>query len=320
MKRKNIFEKMKTVVCFLIVLPAMFLLSCEEVKDWHDPTDSVPPGTLSNVTVKNINGGAWIYYSLPADNDLLGVKAEYAFEEGEELRNVFSSAFNDSILVEGYANTDEHTVTLYVIDKSLNESEPVPATVKPLIPPVEQVRQSLRLHSTFGGIYSEWENEIEKDLAIALYIKDSIGEFVLHDTYYTKARNGNYTFRNMKSEDLNLRIEIRDKWEHYATPVDTVIKPLFEEEIYGRNPVTQANIWQRFGYDDRTCLYRGDISETEGNKDLWMLYDGAVFQNSSWFHTKNNYLSHYVSWSDNEYHVKPIYLTIDMVRKASYSR
>jgi hypothetical protein len=319
MKRKNIFEKLKPIVCFLIGLSVMFLWSCEEIKDWHDPTDSVPPGTLSNVTVKNINGGAWIYYSLPSDNDLLGVKAEYAFEEGEEIRNVFSSAFNDSILIEGYANTNEHPVNLYVMDKSLNESEPVPATIKPLTPPVEQVRQSLRLYPTYGGIYSEWENELEKDLAVALYIKDSIGDFILHDTYYTKVRNGNYTFRNMKSEDLDIRVEIRDKWEHYATPVDTVMKPLFEEEIYGRDPVTTANIWQWFGYDDRTCLYRGDISAlAESGRDFWRLYDGVAFQNSTWWSNTGSDLSHYTP--DQQGPVWPFYFTIDMGRKASYSR
>jgi hypothetical protein len=53
---------MKRIYFFLMIIPVMFLWSCEQVKDWHDATDSVPPGTVSNVTVKNVNGGAWIYY------------------------------------------------------------------------------------------------------------------------------------------------------------------------------------------------------------------------------------------------------------------
>jgi hypothetical protein len=318
MKRKNIFE-MKTIVCFLIVLPTIFLLSCEEVKDWSNPTDNVPPGILSNVTVKNISGGAWIYYSLPSDNDLLGVRAEYAFEESEELRSVFSSAFNDSILIEGYANTNEHSVSLYVIDKSRNESEPVPATIKPLTPPVEMVRQSLKLYTTFGGIYLEWINEYENDVAISVYLKDSIGDFVLHDAYYTKTIDGKYTFRNMKNIAQDIRIEVRDKWEHYATPLDTVMTPLFEEEIYGRDPVTNANIWQWFGYDDKTGLYRGDVSYLESASQVFRnIHDGAAFQNSTWWAIANNFLSNFTP--DYQNMVLPAYFTIDMGKKAAYSR
>jgi hypothetical protein len=310
MRQINVFKQMKKITCFLIGMFAMFLWSCEEVKDWHDPTDSVPPGALSNVTVKNINGGAWIYYSLPSDNDLLGVRAEYAFEEGEEIRSVFSSAFNDSILIEGYVSTNEHPVTLYVIDKSRNESLPVQTTIKPEVPPVELIRNSMKLYTTFGGIYSEWTNESETDVAIGVYIKDSIGDYVLHDIYYTKAINGTYTFRNMISEEQDFRVEIRDKWEHYATPLDTVMKPLFEEEIYGRDPVTLVGIWQRFGANDGTCIYRGDISRAniESGRDFWLIYDGVTFQNSTWW----------VSASDYPYF--PYYFTIDMGRKASYSR
>jgi hypothetical protein len=318
MRCKNIFE-MKTVLCFLIVLPAIFLLSCEEVKDWHDPTDSVPPGILSNVTVKNISGGAWIYYSLPSDNDLLGVRAEYAFEEGEELRNVFSSAFNDSILIEGYISTNEHPVNLYVIDKSRNESEPVPATIKPLTPPVELVRQSIKLYTTYGGIYSEWENKSGNDMAIYVYLKDSIGDFILHDVYYTKAIDGKYSFRNMKDIEQDIRIEIRDKWEHYATPFDTVMTPLREEEIYGRDPVTGINIWQWYGYDDRTCLYRGDQSAlAQVGVDFWRIYDGILFQNSTWWSAVGSDLSYFTP--DRQGILWPYYFTIDMGRKASYSR
>ncbi|MDR1225212.1 MAG: DUF4959 domain-containing protein [Tannerella sp.] len=313
---------MKRIYIFLMILSVMFLGSCEQVKDWHDVTDSVPPGTVSNVTVKNINGGAWIYYTLPADDDLLGVRAEYAFEEGEELRSVFSSAFNDSILLEGYANTNEHPVKLYVMDKSQNESGPVSVTVNPLTPPVELLRQSIKIYPAFGGIYSEWENKYRNDIAITVYLKDSVGDYVVHDTYYTKENEGKYSFRNMKNLAQDMRIEVRDKWEHYATPLDTVLTPLFEEEIYGRDPVTTANIWQWYGFDDKTVLYRGDIyNQVAGSREFWRLYDGEIFQNSTWWHVTTNYLNGYIPWPDDPlYEPLPMYFTIDMARNASYSR
>jgi hypothetical protein len=126
----------------------------------------------------------------------------------------------------------------------------------------------------------------------------------------------------MKSLAQDMRIEIRDKWEHYATPLDTMLTPLFEEEIHGRDPVTTANIWERFGYDDRTCLYRGDIPSlaAEGGREFWRIYDEAIFQNSTWWMTTTNTLSGFISWPDPTYEVKPVYFTIDMVKPASYSR
>jgi hypothetical protein len=101
-----------------------------------------------------------------------------------------------------------------------------------------------------------------------------------------------------------------------------MLTPLFEEEIYGRDPVTTANIWIRFGYDDKTCLYRGDIPSqaAEGGREFWRLYDGAVYQNSTWWMTTANFLSSIIPWPDPTYVVKPVYFTIDMVRPASYSR
>jgi len=56
---------MKRNVLFIFILIMPLLWSCSEVIDWHDPTDSVPPGTVSNVRVTNFNGGATILYTRP---------------------------------------------------------------------------------------------------------------------------------------------------------------------------------------------------------------------------------------------------------------
>ena len=66
---------MKSKLLYTVLTAALFLLyQCEEVKDWHDPTDNIPPGIVTNVKVENTYGGAKITYTLPSDNDLLGLR------------------------------------------------------------------------------------------------------------------------------------------------------------------------------------------------------------------------------------------------------
>jgi hypothetical protein len=311
---------MKKII-ILLVLPIL-LWQCTDVKDWHDPEDSIAPGVVSNVRVENINGGATIHYNLPNDNDLLGVKAVFSFKD-DESREVFSSAFNDSILVEGAPDTNEYSVNLYVLDKSHNESAPVQASIKPLTPPVETVRRSLRMNPTFGGIYISWENVAESDIAISLYKKDSLGDFVLYDTYYSKTSSGYFAFRGLTNTPQDFRFEIRDKWRNYSTPLDTVLTPLFEEEIFGRDQYTGVDIWQRYGWPE-TSVYRGDITNQQSgnNYAFRVIHDGSRWDNTYYWHSSDfgNNLAQYISWPNTTDMVYPIYFTIDMGRSASYSR
>jgi hypothetical protein len=312
---------MKKILFFIFLLMPVLLWQCTDVKDWHDPEDNVAPGSVSNVRVENINGGAKIKYTLPADNDLLGVKAIVFFKAENETR-VFSSAFCDSILIEGAPDTNEYTVNLYVLDKSHNESAPVETSIKPLIPPVELVRQSLRMNPTFGGIYINWENTAESDIAISMYKKDSVGEFVLYDTYYSKT-SGYFSFRGLENTAQDFRFEIRDKWRNYSTPLDTVLTPLFEEEIFGRDQYTGVDIWQRYGCPE-TSVYRGDITNqsTGSSNTFRMIHDGRLFDGTYYWHSSDfgNNLAQFISWPNTTDYAMPTYFIIDMGRSASYSR
>ncbi|MDR2476070.1 MAG: DUF4959 domain-containing protein [Bacteroidales bacterium] len=305
----------KTVLNTAIILALALMWQCKEPQNWQDPTDPNPPGGLSNVSVKNINGGAWIHYTLPNDSDILGVRAEYSFDEGKTME-AFASAFNDSILIQGAPDTQERTVKLYVMDKSRNESAVVEKTIQPLTPPVEIVRRSLAVTPTFGGIYAVWENVMEEDIAISVLVKDSIGEWVLYDTYYTKTVNGKTSFRGFQNVAQNFRFEIRDKWRHYATPMDTVLTPLFEEEIIGRDPKTDADIWMQYSVPDH--IYRGDWVGLVSGNAFRNLHDGRPA--TDWNSGVENMLIYFTGNPEHNFYMLPQYFSIDMGRKAAYSR
>jgi hypothetical protein len=313
---------MKKLNILLGVALLLIIWNCSEVQDWSDPKDNIAPGMITNAQVENLNGGARITYTLPGDNDLLGVKAVYSFSEDGEVREAFSSAFRDTIELVGFPDTDEYTVELITLDKSKNESDPVELKIKPLTPPVNIIRQTLKVSPAFGGLYTTWLNEMKENIAISLYSKNSTGEFALYDTYYTEASEGQYAFRGLENTEKEFRIVIRDRWKNYSNPLDTILTPLFEEEIVGRDDT--GDIWQRYGFDDKTCIYRGDISSQmpKSHRQFRVIHNGSGFHNHFWWGSgpDANKLEQFIDWPDSEYEVEPIYFTIDMGRKASYSR
>ncbi|MDR0697652.1 MAG: DUF4959 domain-containing protein [Tannerella sp.] len=306
---------------FACVLLPIFFECCTNVRDWSDPADNVPPGEIANVRVENINGGAILRYTLPGDKDLLGVKAVYSFSESEEISEVYASAFIDSIVLEGYADTREHAVQLYVVDKSGNLSQPVMATIQPLTPPVEQIRNSLTAYATFSGVRAIWKNPYKKPIAISLYTTDSIGDKVLFERHYSSAENGGYTFRDFSSTEQSFHFEVRDRWNHIAAPLDTVLTPLYEVQILGK--VDNVDLWDMYDYD--RGIYRGDPIQANAGSVVYhgrfrYLYDGNTWDNSTWFYFKPATIGQYVPGASTSSYMLPAYLTIDMGVAAKYSR
>jgi hypothetical protein len=302
-----------------LALSLVFLWSCDEAKDWSDLKDDQAPGKVTNVRVRNISGGAWIYYNVPSDEDLLGVRALLSYEKQQ--REVFASCYRDSLLIEGMPDTDEYIIKLYSVDKSGNESEPELVPIKPLTPPVDRVRESLTINNTFGGIFLNWNNEYAADIAITVYTKNEEGEWDWYDAYHSSAVVGKCVFRGFSTEVQPIRVEIRDKWMNYAQAVESNIEPLFEEEIIGMDPDTKQPVWSLYGVEDRTCLYRGDkqnlANNITGGNNFTKVFDNIYTAN--WWMGEETRLENYIAGADNTM-MYPFYFIIDMGRKASYSR
>ena len=136
----------------LISSAALMMVSCSKDLDTKEPVDKDPtvPAKISGVTVVNGNGKATINYVLPNDPRLLYVKAVYTITNGKQYE-VKASYYNNSLLVEGYADTLEHEVKLYSVSRSEVLSEPVIVKIKPLISPIWQVYKSLQWDNAVGG-------------------------------------------------------------------------------------------------------------------------------------------------------------------------
>lgn len=306
----------KLIYIFFFTSMACLFIGCSDVEDWLDPMDDNPPGTISNPTVANFPGGARITYTLPSDADLLGVKAVYSYAEDGETLEAFASAFSDTLKLDGFPDTSERTVQLICLDKSKNESAPVEVKIQPLTPPVDLIRESLKVNETFGGVFVSWVNEYKADIGISLYAADSTGEMVHNYTYYTNEAKGNYSFRGLDDTERKFEIQIRDKWDRFSIPLDTVLKPKLEVEITPQNEGGMV-IWEKLGASDGMDKWRGDAVNLQNPFNR--LFDGNP---DNFFGAGNtNKLSDYTDNSDDEStELVPIYLTIDLNKECSFSR
>src|SRR4051794_25474436 len=101
--------KLQRLVNYLFLLAiASCTLSCKEDVEFREPSvdDGSVPEVVSNINVENLAGKARITYKLPNDKKLLYVKAIYKLANGSDFE-AKSSYYKDTLVVEGFADTEE---------------------------------------------------------------------------------------------------------------------------------------------------------------------------------------------------------------------
>lgn len=203
--------------------------SCSEEK-YTSATDSdQAPGPVSNVKVDPRPGGARISYSLPDDESLRYVRAEYNIRT-DFARETKASLYNDNLIVDGFPDTVEYEVKLYAVSKGEHASTPVMVKVKPLLPPLKEAYNTLEFERTFGGVTVSFDNSGEASLAVVL-LTDSAGILAEVETYYTETEKGTYSLRGFEAEPRVFGAVVRDRWGNLSDTVTAQITPIFEELI-----------------------------------------------------------------------------------------
>src|SRR5690606_20739199 len=231
-RNRNIMKTFHLPLYILLLL----LASCKE-KLGHDPVlrDNTRPGPVQNVRFEPINGGFDIYYDLPADKDILYVKAEYVDSKGRTA-TAKSSAYGNWIRIEGFGDGSEKTVTLYAVDRSENLSDPVSFKGPPLVPPLDSIKATMEFTEYVSGARFTWVNELQTPIAILLYAENENGVLESVRTVYTSQRTTSFSLRGYASEPTRFAAVIRDRYDNFtdtiypATP-DRLLTPLFEEQL-----------------------------------------------------------------------------------------
>ena len=156
---------------FLIMLVIAGFSACKEEGRYEtEGASTTPPGPPTEITWDSLYGGARFHYTIPVDEDLISVNAEYTNEHG----NTFfftSSFYSDSLDVYGFGEEKEYTVYLYGVNRAGKESTKVPVKVFPLEPAISRVAKTLVLKSGFNAFYLDWVNELKQVLNVYIAYK-----------------------------------------------------------------------------------------------------------------------------------------------------
>lgn len=253
-------------ICLLI---SFLSFSCKE--DTHGPLndDSGAPGPVREVLVDNKSGESEISYKIPDDPGLLYVKAEYIVN-GKK-REAKASFNKTSLVVDGFGASQEYDVTLYAVSRSEKASTPVTVKVHPLTPPIIDVRNSLALQATFGGVNVNFSNPNNGNITIQVLRKDSVGDWKVLDNYYTKETVGNFSVRGQQVEEITFGVFIKDRWDNRSDTLTAKYTPLFEEEI------------PKSGFKE--ARFPSEPAAYNGNYEPSKMWDDNL---ATLFHTKQN--------------------------------
>jgi hypothetical protein len=211
----------------IMIVAGLFFQACEEEPVGQQPLDSAAPGEVTQVSVKNIAGGAVIHYTLPKDEDLLYVKAVYALQDGSTRENI-SSVYKDSIEITGFGDTQSHQIQLVAVDRSKNESNPVPVNIQPLTPPVISIGETLFLEEDFGGIHAYWENPGRAEISVSIITKDKNDDYVPVEVFYSSQAKGDAVARGLDTVTLDVIAYVQDRWGNRSEAKNYTLTPIFE--------------------------------------------------------------------------------------------
>ena len=218
----------KNIILSLFVLS--IFLSCEEdsIRPLVDG-DSIGPGTIENVVVENINGGANLTYNLPDNSDLLYVEAQFTRQEGGEISKVRSSVFNNRLVINGFGEEKDFDVTLFAVDQSENKSAPVNTVVSPKKPPFLFVCESIAASPDFGGVFFSWDNPLLEEISVEVSVIDEFGVPQLLEVAYSANVEGSLAVRGFEPVETTFVVVIKDRFGNKAPTKTFKIIPIFEE-------------------------------------------------------------------------------------------
>ena len=212
----------------LALLLIIFAVACKPDTVAPLSDDGTVPGPIKNPQVKNLAGAAQITYELPDNSNLLYVKAVYDLKGTQMV--VKSSFYKNSLIVEGFGDTNEREITLYAVSRGEKASEPVKVKITPLTPPVINIRNSLVIGETFGGIFTKFENLDRANVVIKVLLYDDVlKEWKNIDNHYSSLDSGIFATRGLDTLPKQFGIFVKDRWNNLSDTLKVVKKPIYEE-------------------------------------------------------------------------------------------
>jgi hypothetical protein len=179
-----------------------------------------------------------------------------------------ASIYADSLLIEGFGDTQPQEVKLIAVDYSRNESAPVKQIITPLEPPIFHIGESLDLLPNYGGVNVYWENINRHNIAVVLLVKDHNDEYIPAETFYS-ATTGAGGMYNLDTIPYDFGVYARDRWGNTTPTKLFTLTPLYET-IFDRMLFRDAHLPNDIGWS---------VNYTWGVEQMW---NGIVANNSGY--------------------------------------
>ncbi|KAA2240295.1 DUF4959 domain-containing protein [Chitinophaga agrisoli] len=222
---------------YWLLLPAILLLviqlACKKTDGYNEviSTDKTKPSPVTNIKVTNFSGGAYISYSLPDSKNLLYVQAEYKINDTRS-RQSKTSFYSDTIMVSGFAKSQDYEVTLYTVTRADVKSDPVTVKVHPDTPAYLLAKPTVVLTNDFGGVNISVQNKAHADIGVILIAPDkSTRKLEIVNQHYTNQEAISYSLRGYDTIPTQFGVYITDSWDNRSDTVYATIKPLYEVQM-----------------------------------------------------------------------------------------
>lgn len=272
MKKINKYSA-KALFSLQILAFVCLLSACKKNEGYNtEPvsTDKTKPAVVTNVKVKNYNGGAYITYDLPNSDNILYVLAQYKIND-KTSRETKSSYYTDTIKVEGFATNKAYDVTLYTVSRANVKSDPQTVTVNPDVPFYRLIKPTVAITTDFGGVNIQALNPNKTEIGVILIAMDNQTQALeVNDQHYTNQDTINYSVRGFPSVSRKFGVYVTDKYGNISDTTLLDITPLFETQL----DKTKFSVYQK-----------SSDSEIAYGWNLPYLWDGKTDGYSNGWHT-----------------------------------
>ncbi|ANI88329.1 hypothetical protein A9P82_02830 [Arachidicoccus ginsenosidimutans] len=301
MASKNYLRKLYPLA-FMLLIAVQY--SCKKMEGYNTvvSTDKTKPGPVTNVKITNLNGEAIITYDLPESSNILYVQATYKINDTAS-RQSKSSYYSDSIIVSGFAKSQDYDVILHVVSRADVKSDSVVVKVHPDTPPYLLTYATLFTQPTFGGVNIKAVNKTKSNIGIVTLFPNALtNRYEIIDQNYSNSDSVNYSLRGYDTLPKPFAFYVTDQYGNRSDTVFTTIKPIFEE-------LMDKSKFQQYVLGTDVPNYQN------GYFNLPKLFDGDASDNSTYATeqplTTKNPLKPFL-W--------PVWATFDMGQTAKLSR
>lgn len=228
---KNIM-KMEKWLLLCTFLMDIAITSCQKMDGYNtDPVsnDTSKPGVVTNIRVKNFNGGAYIIYDLPASKNILYVQAQYSINPKAN-RQTKASYYTDTITVDGFAASQDYNVTLNTVSRANILSDGVVVTVHPNTPYYRLIRPTIAMTPDFGGVNITARNPNKTAIGLVLITQNATTNALeIVDQHYTNTDTISYSLRGYQSVPTKFGAYVVDKFGNTSDTLFTTLTPRFEK-------------------------------------------------------------------------------------------